>query len=162
MPRLVFLMGNHEFRVERAVNEDPKLEGIIGDHHFELDDWEVHPYQEIVNLNGILFSHNFVNPLSLTKSLLGGTIENKLQKIGSSFVMGHQQILQFGTHCLANGKQMLGIVAGAYYQHDEEYMGLQGNNHWRGCVVLHSVKDGYGDPCFLSLDYLMDKWGDSK
>lgn len=160
-PRLVFLMGNHEQRIQRAIGYDPvKLEGIIGYDDLYLDEWEVHDYQEIVDIEGILFSHNFVNPFSLTKGMLSGTIDNKLQKIGASFVMGHQQVLQFGTRHLSSGQQYIGIVAGAYYQHEEAYMGPQGNHHWRGCAVLNDVHDGYGDPMFLSLDYMLRRYGD--
>ncbi|MCR4307643.1 MAG: hypothetical protein NUV80_03710, partial [Candidatus Berkelbacteria bacterium] len=82
-PRMVFLMGNHEERIKRAINANPAhLEGIIGYGDLALDGWEVHEYQEIVEIEGILFSHNFVNPYSLTKNVLSGTIDNKLQKIG--------------------------------------------------------------------------------
>lgn len=157
-PRLVFLMGNHEARIDKAINDDPKLEGVIGYHHLALKGWEVSIYQEIVDIEGILFSHNFVNPYSLLKGTLSGTIDNKLQKIGGSFVMGHQQILQFGTRHLSSGQQMIGIVAGAFYQHHEDYMGPQGNHHWRGCFTLHDTKDGYGDPMFLSLDYIRRRY----
>lgn len=158
-PRMVFLMGNHENRIGRAINDNPAhLDGIIGYSDLDLQGWEQYEYQEIVDIEGILFSHNFVNPYSLTKNVVAGTIDNKLQRIGNSFVMGHQQVLQFGTRHLSSGKQMLGIVAGAYYSHDEAYMGLQGNHHWRGCVVLHDTKDGYGDPMFLSLEYIKRKY----
>ena len=158
-PRMVFLCGNHEHRINRAVNDDPKLEGVIGYHDLELKGWETYEYQEVVDVEGILFAHNFVNPYSLTKGTLAGTIDNKLQKIGSSFVMGHQQILQFGTRHLSSGRQMIGVVAGAYYQHEEDYMGPQGNHHWRGCFTLHDVHDGYGDPMFLSIEYMLRRYG---
>lgn len=157
-PQLIFLMGNHEERINRAVNDDPKLEDVIGYHDLALDGWDVYDYQEVVDVEGILFSHNFVNPYSLTKGMLSGTVDNKLQKIGSSFVMGHQQILQFGTRHLSAGQPMIGIVIGAYYQHDEDYMGPQGNHHWRGCCVLNDTRDGYGDPMFLSLDYMLRRY----
>lgn len=158
-PRMVFLMGNHEERIGRAIDANPAhLDGIIGYGDLFLDDWETHGYQEIVEIEGILFSHNFVNPYSLTKNILSGTVDNKLQKIGSSFVCGHQQILQFGTRHLSSGKQLIGIVAGAYYSHDEVYMGAQGNFHWRGCAVLNDTKDGFGEPMFLSIDYMKRKY----
>lgn len=159
-PRLIFLAGNHENRVLRAIEDNPnQLEGVIGYDDFELEDWEFFGHQEIVDIEGILFSHNFINSDSLKKNIIGGNIDNKMQKIGSSFVMGHQQCLQFGTRSLSSGKQIIGIVAGSYYQHDEDYLGPQGNTHWRGCVMLHDVKDGYGDPMFLSLDYMLRRYG---
>jgi hypothetical protein len=157
-PRMVFCMGNHEHRINRAVAADPALEGLISIGMLNLDGWEVHPFLEIVNIENVLFSHYFVNTLSLTKGVLSGTIDNKLQKIGQSFVMGHQQTLQFGTHYLNDGTAHIGLVAGAFYQHHEDYMGAQGNHHWRGAVMLNQVEDGKFDPMFLSLDYLVREW----
>lgn len=159
-PRMIFLMGNHEDRINRAVEDDPKLEGVIGVQDFDLESfgWEVHPYMDVVEVEDILFSHVFVNTSSLLKNVLGGTIDNKLKAIGQSFVMGHQQQLQFGNRYLNCGKQHIGIVAGAFYQHNEDYMGPQGNHHWRGCVMLNEVADGAADPMFLSLNYFLRKY----
>lgn len=157
-PRMVFCMGNHEHRIKRATDADPSLEGLLSFDMLNLKGWEVYPFLEIVNINDVLFSHYFVNTLSLTKGVLAGTIDNKLQKIGQSFVMGHQQTLQFGTHYLNDGTAHIGLVAGAFYQHHEEYMGAQGNHHWRGAVMLNQVEDGKFDPMFLSLEYLLKKW----
>jgi len=158
-PRMVFLMGNHEERIGRAINDNPAhLDGIIGYSDLDLKDWEVYEYQEIVEIEGILFSHCFVNPYSLMKNVLGGTIDSKLQKIGQSFCMGHQQHLQFGTRCLPLGKQLIGVVAGSFYSHDEDYAGKQGNYIWRGCVVLNDTKNGFGDIMTLSLDYMKRRY----
>jgi len=157
-PRMVFCMGNHEHRIKRAVEADPALEGMLSYDMLNLEGWEVHDFLEIVEIEEVLFSHYFVNPLSLTKGVLAGTIDNKLQKIGRSFVMGHQQTLQFGTHYLNDGTAHIGLVAGAFYQHMEDYMGPQGNHHWRGAVMLNQVEEGKFDPMFLSLEYLVKKW----
>jgi len=73
-------------------------------------------------------------------------------------VQGHQQTLDFAVRFLANGAQQFGLVAGACYLHDEDYLGPQGNAHWRGVVVLHQVEDGAADPMFVSLDYLCRRY----
>jgi hypothetical protein len=49
-------------------------------------------------------------------------------------------------------------VAGAFYQHDEEYAGPQGNHYWRGIVYKHEVRDGDYDLMELSLPYLLRAW----
>lgn len=159
-PRMVFLTGNHEDRINRAVNRDAKLFGKLSVDDFELESygWEVYPYQQPVEVDGILYCHNFVNTASLKKSIIGGTIENKLKHIGQSFVMGHQQTLQIGVRYLNNGKAQRGLVCGAFYQHDEEYMGYQGNHHFRGCMMLNEVEEGNYCLMELSLDYLLKEW----
>jgi len=159
-PEMHLCLGNHEHRITRAIHTDPvKLEGVIGIEDLEYDkDWIVHPFLDVVNLDGILYSHYFVNQLSLKKNVLGGTMDNKLQKIGSSFSMGHQQTLQYGMRYLTDGTRHQGLVCGAFYQHEEEYMGPQGNHYWCGVVIKNQVKDGTYDPCFVSIDYLMRKY----
>jgi hypothetical protein len=46
------------------------------------------------------------------------------------------------------------------YTHTEDYKGYQGNEHWRGCIMLNDVVDGSFDPMFISLDYLERRYGD--
>lgn len=45
------------------------------------------------------------------------------------------------------------------YPHDEQYKGYQGNFHFRGLTMLHEVKDGFGLPSFVSLDFIMERYG---
>lgn len=159
-PRLVFTLGNHGARLSRAVHNDPRLAGAISLDHFELDrfGWEVYPFLEIVTVDGIAYSHYFKNPDSLIGTPVGGTIENKMRLIGTSFSMGHQQKRQYGNRYNGLGKEIHGLVCGSFYSHNPDYLGPQGNNYWRGIVVKNEVHDGRYDPCFVSLEYLVDKW----
>ena len=159
-PRMILTLGNHENRIDRAINSDPvKLEGVISTEHLPYEDWEVYPFLDIVEEDGILYSHYFCNPDSLMANPVGGTIENKLKLLGQSFSMGHQQKRQYGTRYNAAGREMHGLVAGAFYMHDEDYLGPQKNRHyWRGVVMKNEVRKGSYDPCFVSLDYLLRKY----
>lgn len=158
-PRMVFLIGNHEHRINRAVHNDPVLAGTISFADFELSDWEVHNYQVPVVIDGIAYCHNFVNPDSLTKNVIGGTIENKLSKIKRPFVMGHQQRRQFGQSYDGLGNEIMGMVVGRFYQHEEHYMGPQGQSNWSGIVMLNEVEDGRADPMFISEKWLVNNYG---
>jgi len=161
-PRLIFTLGNHEHRITRAIQDNPRhYEGVIGleDLGYEEAGWEVYPFLEMVEVNGVHFSHYYVNPNSLTKNVIGGTMDTKLKNLGFSFVMGHQQTFQHGLLYRTNGTCVQGIVAGAFYQHNEGYMGVQGNkSHWRGAVCLNDVVDGNYDIMPLSLKYLLERW----
>jgi len=44
LPRMVLTLGNHEHRIQRAVEEDAKLEGLIKYEDLPYKDWEVVPY----------------------------------------------------------------------------------------------------------------------
>lgn len=157
-PRMVFTMGNHEHRVHRAAHETPVFEGTVTTDDFDLSGWEVYDYQKIVEIDKILYTHVFLNPMSLIRSALTGAMDNRLNKIKQSFSQGHQQTRLWGSQFTSGGREICGLVAGAFYSHEEDYQGPQGNNYWRGCVYKHEVKDGRYDPMFLSLDYLVREW----
>jgi len=157
--RMVRLRGNHEDRLLRYIEANPVLEGIIGLHLLDDKGWEIVPYVNgspgVIYIDGIAYAHYFANPNS--GKPIGGTIQNRLSKIGSSFVQGHQQGLLQGNVQYATGRIQHGIVAGSAYLHDEEYKG-QANAHWRGVVVLNEVRNGQFCEMPLTLDYLCRKY----
>jgi hypothetical protein len=157
-PRMVFTMGNHEYRIERAANQNPILEGIVDYKDLDLFSFEVYPFKKVVRVDGILYSHLFVNQQSLIKNELTGTMDNRINKVKQSFSQGHQQHRMWGSQFTSAGKEICGLVAGSFYSHDEDYAGPQGNHIWRGIVYKHRVKDGHYDPLFISLDYLVKEW----
>jgi len=160
-PRLVCTLGNHEWRIVRAIEKNPRhFEGVISldDLPFEKYGWETYPYQHIVDIDGILYSHMFINPDSLLKSALSGTVENRLSKLKRSFTQGHQQIFKYGLGHDAVGRRFHGLVAGLFTMHDEDYLGPQGNGDWRGIIMKKEVHDGTYDPQFLSVNYLLREW----
>lgn len=147
-----FLFGNHEHRQQKAVNSDIQLEGLLTLDHFDTQDWNRHNFLDVVELDGISYSHYFYNPN--TSKPYGGEIDGRLKTIGKSFVMGHQQGLKFAARYIGE-KQQIGIVAGSFYSHEEHYMGPQGTGYWRGIVVLHDVEDGSCEnPQFVSINML--------
>lgn len=52
----------------------------------------------------------------------------------------------------------IGIIAGSFYSHSEPYLTAQGNEHWRGVIMAHEVRDGYFSPMVVSLEYLLHKY----
>lgn len=156
-PRCVFLKGNHEDRLDRAVRDDVKLEGLISSDFLYTSTFERHNYLEIVEIDGISYSHFFANQHS--GKGIGGSIDNRLNKIGRSFVQGHEQGLLYGLRQLPGKTTRHGLVAGSFYLHDEEYRGRQCNGEWRGIVVLNEVRDGNLDIMPLSMNYLKRKFG---
>jgi hypothetical protein len=157
--RMVRLRGNHEIRLMRYVDANPVLQGLVGLHLLDDQGWEVIPYfngsPQAVEIDGIQYAHFFANPN--TGKPIGGTIANRLSKIGSSFVQGHVQGLLQGNVQYATGLIRHGIVAGSCYLHDEEYKGMA-NAHWRGVVVLNEVRNGQFCEMPLTLDYLCRKY----
>jgi len=158
-PELVFLIGNHEERIERHINANPELAGAIGYQDFKLEQygWKVADFREIITIDGVHYSHYFYNQ-NTGRPLGGQNLETRLNTLGFSFTMGHQQGLKTAIKPLNNGRTLRGIAAGSFYQHDEDYKGPQGNNHWRGCLYKHEVQDGNYDIMELSMRYLLRQW----
>jgi hypothetical protein len=155
-PRMVMLTGNHDHRINRAVNNNPMLEGLISTKDLGYEkDWEVHDFLHPVFINGVGFSHYWpVGALGRPASSASAIIN----KLHMSCIAGHQQGRQVAYGKRADGKQVCAIIAGSYYQHDEDYMDQLSNSHWRGLVMLNEVQDGTFDEMFLSMNYLERKY----
>ena len=156
-PRTVMCIGNHCNRINRAVNNDPKLEGVLSvddlcyDHFWK----EVYPFLEVVEIEGVAFSHYFTTGQAGRPA---STANAQLNKQHQSCISGHQQGLQIAMSTNAAGKRITSIIAGSCYEHDEGYLGPQGNKHWRGVLMLHQVVDGQFDLMPVSLEYLNKKY----
>jgi hypothetical protein len=157
-PEKHFLMGNHEVHLERLWEADPRLSGLIdyGCLGLEHHGFQVHDFKKIINVDGVGYSHFFYNPMSGRP--YSGMIETRLKNIGFSFTQGHAQEFAYGERQLPNGKRLHGCVAGAFYQHDEDYKGPQGNRHWRGVIVKNEVENGEYDIMKVSLNYLLRRY----
>lgn len=156
-PRLVLTLGNHCERINKAVNKDAKLEGVISlaDLRYKDFGWEVYPFLQPVVIEGIAFSHYFPSgvlgrPVTTARALL--------TKMHMSCVCGHQQGRDIAFGKRADGTEITAIIAGSCYQHDEDYLSPFTNNHWRGLAVLHQVHNGSFDEMMVSLDYLKRKY----
>lgn len=157
-PRMVLTLGNHENRIDRVVNGDPKLDGTISvsDLGYEAYGWQVYPFLDVVVIDGIAYSHYFVSGVAGRPI---GTAQLSVTKKHMSTIAGHQQGRQVAYGYTADGRRITSIIAGSCYEHDEDYMGPQGNKHWRGVVMLNEVDDGEFDEMFVSLDYLRRTYG---
>lgn len=156
-PRKVVTLGNHEDRINRFVNTHPEFDGYIGTDKlaFHKLGWEVSPFLTPVNIEGINFVHYIQNVM--TGKPLSGTVVNMLKTVGESFVMGHKQVLEHTLRYLPlSGKPQIGIIVGACYDHDESYKGVQGNHHFRGCVMLYECQEGSAMSKPVSLQHMRE------
>lgn len=154
-PRMVLTLGNHEDRIDRAINNDRKLEGLISVDDLPYQDFEVIPFLQPETIDGIAYCHYF------TSGALGrpvGSAQALLTKKHMSCVAGHQQgrSLAFGRR--ADGKEMTAIISGSCYEHQETYLGYQGNQVWNGIWMFHNIDDGSFDECAIPLHYLKESY----
>jgi len=156
-PEMLLTLGNHEHRINRAVNDSPQLDGVlsVSDLGYENFGWTVFPFLDVIIVDGIAYSHYF------TTGLMGRPVTTAaacLAKKHMSCIQGHQQGLQIHTAYKADGTPLTSIIAGSCYEHDEDYMSSQGNKHWRGFLVLHDVNDGAFDTMPVSLKYINKRY----
>lgn len=156
-PRMVLTLGNHENRIKRAVDNDPKMEGMISETDLGYSNfgWEVYPFLDVVVIDDIAYSHYFPTGVAGRPA---ATANAQLGKKHMSCVAGHQQGLQIATAHRADGRRLTSIIAGSCYEHDEDYLGPQGNKHWRGALMFHEVNDGQFDLMPVSLDFLNKRY----
>lgn len=157
-PRRVLTLGNHEDRITRAIESDPKLEGVLSleDLQYEKLGWEVYPYLKPVNIDGVMYSHFYPSgqlgrPCTSARAILS--------KYHMSCIAGHQQGRDIAYGRRGDGKTITAIVAGSFYQHDENYLNPITNNVWKGIYVLHEVKEGSFDEMAVSIGFLQRKYG---
>lgn len=157
-PRLVFIIGNHEYRIERAVEDNIQLDELLTYDHFNLAKygWDVIPFLEVEVIDGVAYSHYF------TSGVMGRPVSSArlmLNKKHMSCVMGHVQDRDIAFARRADGTQMTGLFAGIFNQHDEGYLNAQTNLSWSGVWMLNQVKDGAFDEMPVSMDYLKRNYG---
>jgi len=160
LPEKHFIMGNHENRLKRFIEERPYLLGCFDlDSFIKKQGWEVHDFLEPLFVEGICFMHYMPNPESGRP--VGGSIENKLNKFPHSFIHGHQQKFQYGRRQNLEGRPHFGVCAGSFYMHDEAYRGAN-NTEIRGFSHLRSFENRYGftdhDVEFVSLERLIAQY----
>ena len=156
-PRMLLTLGNHENRIDRAINNNTTLDGLISVEDLEYaKDWEVYPFLHPVFVNGVGFNHYW--PVG-AMGRPAGSAAAIINKLHMSCVAGHQQGKQVAYGKRADGKPICAIIAGSFYLHDESYMDKLSNRHWRGLLVMNEVNDGHFDELFLSIEYLERKYG---
>lgn len=153
-PRKVICYGNHENRIERATMLDASLHGklTLEDLDFERRGWECHPFLEVVEIDGVQYSHYFISgsmgrPVSSASALLKAR--------NGSATMGHVQRMDVAYH---PHTQHIGLFCGTCYLHDEEYLGPQGNNAPRQIIMKHEVENGRYDLMAVSLRFLQKRY----
>lgn len=144
----VMLLGNHEDRINRAVNESPELSGMVDIDNLNYSDyWDVKPYQATYKFKGISFSHHFVSGIA-GRPIGGEHIAASLcNKLHTSAVVGHSHVFNHAERTKPDGVKIFGLSAGCF-SHPKQVEGWNYATHhlwWRGIVILEDVSQGYYD-----------------
>jgi len=159
-PHMIMTLGNHENRLHRLEGNDPQMQGAFGDDPFGYEEagYWVYPYLDIVKINGVAFSHAFVNPTSLMGSIQGGSADIRLKNIGFPHIAGHQHgPLIHGQRMLGDGSPLSTLIIGCAHTESHDYWG-RGRDVYRGAAVLRNVRDGSYDPDIRKLNNIMETY----
>lgn len=152
-PKMFRCIGNHEQRIEKAVNADAVLHGTIGLQDLQSKDygWEETPFLEPLFIEGITFQHYFTS--GIMGRPIGGENHAKslITKQFSSCVQGHSHTMDYARRTDASGNKIHGLVVGVYQDYDSGYAGPS-NKMWdRGVPILRNCEAGNFDLEWISL-----------
>lgn len=166
LPPSFFIVGNHERRIARFVDENHTMQGFVSMSDLELDffwDEVVHYHGStpgVLNLNGVNYSHFFVtgtSNLPISGATIGRTL---LQKKHVPTTVGHSHLLSYDLQRRADGSTIQGLSAGCFQDYDAPWAGQSSHLWWRGVVVKTFVDHGHYDPQFVSLERLRRAYSD--
>lgn len=159
-PRWVWTLGNHDVRPERFVAENPVFEGHLKNEDIGYKDypWEVYPFLDTVEIDGVTYSHYF------TSGLMGRPIGGQhpaytiIKKYNTSCTAGHSHVLDYKVD-RTPGRSLMGLVVGSFIDYEAGYAG-PANDMWsRGVAIKRSVEGGLYDFEFIRLERLKELYG---
>lgn len=168
LPHRIVLEGNHEHRIERALDLSPELAGTIGfsDYDFESYYDEVVRYDGnlpgILEIDGILFAHFF--PTGISGRPMGGISPARMMmnKNKTSCIAGHTHTFDFASERQISGRTVNCLVAGCYQDYVNSWAGPIGKFWQAGVSVLRNVEDGEYDHQWISLQSLEKAYGNKE
>ena len=161
-PRFIHTQGNHEYRITKATDEHPALDGLISTDDLKVKEfgWEEHGFLVPVVVDGIAYSHYFASGI-MGRSIGGMHLASALLRLGfHSCIQGHSHTFDHAERTRVDGSKVLGMSVGCYFDHFMSWAGSQANAmYYRGIVILRDVENGYGQVEKISLDTIRRKYG---
>lgn len=158
-PIKVKTRGNHEHRLDRAAEEDPKLYGAIGTHLLNEEHYYdvVKPFLEPFTVDGISFCHYF--PSGVMGFPIGGIHQsyNMVRKTLGSCVVGHSHTRDYHESARPDGSRVFGLSVGCYVDYEPDWCKTS-HMWWKGAVLLHEVHDGTAEPEFISINRIKHEY----
>ncbi len=162
--RKVFCVGNHEFRITRAVEQAPEMQGDkfgISMGHLQLNKYfnDVVDYEGAaagtIDIDGIVYAH-YLTSGAMGRPISGDNHARSLLVKGhQSATVGHSHFLDYSTHVTSSGRRLHGLVCGSFKgKKNDAYAGTSARNYWRGVAVKRLVNDGQYDLQMVSMKQL--------
>ena len=162
-PELVYMMGNHEDRLTRYLENDPTFDGFVSiERDLCLTDlgFKVVPYRAWYEINDIWFTHiphNEVRPV--TGKL---HIHRASETTVNSIVYGHTHKLELLNRHVQGMEHLQQILnCGCFFEKHEPYVDGRVTHYWKGVVLLNNYKPGRFDMETWSIGRMRRTYGDT-
>lgn len=164
-PRRVILIGNHEQRIDRALDANQALVGHVGygDLDYEAHYDDVVYYRgntpDVIVIDGVAYAHYFLTGVSGRP--IGGEhpAYSLVTKNFTSCTQGHTHVLDMCDRVNVAGNRVKGLVAGCYFEDDLEWAGEANRMYWRGVAIKRNVENGVYDLELVSINTLKKMYG---
>ena len=156
-PRLEYVAGNHEVRVERYVEENPQLNGImsVADNLYLFDrGYNFTGYKGYTEIEGVQFTHV---PITGNGQPVSGinVIQAGLRIVSKSTVWGHHHYVASGSIKRHGSENLIqGLTCGCFFDDESAYAVGGNNNYFRGVVMIDILKPGKFDFQTISMERL--------
>lgn len=113
-------VGNHEDRINKFIENNIQISELISFDELNYHKYmQVHQYLKVATIDGIQYSHKFVNgsggaDITSARALLKKTYGHACQ--------GHSRKIDQFTDYKPNGEQLSTLLAGASYEHEMSYL----------------------------------------
>ena len=155
--RKIITWGNHEDRIDRAVNSNAELDGSMSkdDIQFKQRGWETYEFLDMVPVEEVYYSHYFAS--GVMQRPIGGEspAASMLKKHYVSCVAGHSHLYDYAERTRADKRKINGLVAGCYYTHSMSYAKASEHMFWSGITILNDVNKGDYDLTRISTKRIM-------
>lgn len=165
MPIRIQIVGNHEFRIEKALDLSPELSETIGMKDFQFSDYsdEIVSYDGIypgeITLDGISYGHYFTSGVKGLPISGEHSAYSLLAKRFCSSTGAHSHTLDYTIRENGLGRWIQGLVAGCFLDYECPWAGGSSRGWWSGVVIKRGVSEGQYSPQFISIQELQKEYG---
>jgi hypothetical protein len=160
----VMTEGNHELRVAKYENTDPRLYGSLAPQWREIfteRGWRVVDFGEYYFIDSVGFIHH---PINGAGKAFGGVTGNQRAAADAVFsiVHGHDHKLEFSSRAKigpVRPVEIISIGCSLPWGHVEQYAKLGTTGWWWGCVTLTIRGGQIIDKSATSMLTIMEKYG---
>lgn len=162
-PYFIGLEGNHENRIKKALEYDPRISGErygISFDNLDTKSWydEYHEYENsapyIIDLDGVSYAHYITSGNSGSAMYGEYHASSLLKKRFRSTTVAHSHKRDISFKDDAYPTPAIGLVAGCFKGGNDDWAGQSNNEWWKGVVIKRDIVNGYYDPEFVSLKRL--------